>query len=482
MLDINERNITWYDMKGEVSDIARGASVPEARVAGTTSRLLDEARSSKFRLDNKRINVKGSRPFGEVVGWSTEKLAKYSEDQERDEHGRFGSGDGEVIKLPNSLHIPRAEMPQISKDNVPDYLNWLGERGVGNHLETVSADSLKPIQSVISARIAALMPSDAAQLQRPVITSKDSYILDGHHRWYRALNENKPVNVIRVDAPMKSLLGMTREYPKAQYRTIAESVARVRAMSPKMVKLDGAIIECLDIGDLEDIERAGLEKEFNPDQPRDDHGRFATSGGASGEKPFHARLKERMVEAATAKTEIDTQAVGIDFGSETIAVPLKSWNRASEKVEREYGGNPERITDLARNTILAQPGTEHQVLGSLLEKYPSAVVKIHTADDNPLGYAGILVKVPTNSDGGAEVQIVSPMTVYAKEAPAVAKQMLGESVWHSFNVRSDLPPPGLGHKYYETWRTASPTSPEFQRIPSECREYYGAFHAAERRQ
>jgi hypothetical protein len=124
-----------------------------------------------------------------------------------------------TVTLKNSLRIPRSKMPQISKANLKDYIGWLGKQGIATKEETVNPESLKPIQKTVNKDVAMMLPPDVNIPDRPMIISKDSYILDGHHRYFRALMDHLPMNAVRVDSNMTDLLEKTKQYPNVEYRT-----------------------------------------------------------------------------------------------------------------------------------------------------------------------------------------------------------------------------------------------------------------------
>ena len=132
----------------------------------------------------------------------------------------FGQWVEKQVQLAHSLNIPRHELPQIRSFNVPDYLNWLhSEHHVISHKETVEASHLKPLQAAIETdRVHAMNPGQSAE--KPMVVSKDNYILDGHHRWYQAQLTGEKLNVIRVNVGMKDLLRITKGYPKVEYHKL----------------------------------------------------------------------------------------------------------------------------------------------------------------------------------------------------------------------------------------------------------------------
>jgi predicted ABC-type ATPase len=160
-------------------------------------------------------------------------IVAFDPSEARDESGKWTTGGnaqpGEpptTVHLKDSLNIPREDMPQIPKERIQDYLSWLKDQGINSREETVQPKDLKPIQSTVDSRIAASLPGDVNIPGRPMIISKDSYILDGHHRWYKALTDGKSLNCLRLDVDMQRLLDVTRNYPKVEYHTVAQSMAK----------------------------------------------------------------------------------------------------------------------------------------------------------------------------------------------------------------------------------------------------------------
>jgi predicted ABC-type ATPase len=115
----------------------------------------------------------------------------------------------ERIELPHSKGIPRKDMPQILREDRPALLKQLTEAGYKVSEEKVKASELMPTQSdLIKGKvIGAKERLDAGKWDRPIIVSKDGYILDGHHIWAAQLARNDAdMDVTRVDASIGDLL------------------------------------------------------------------------------------------------------------------------------------------------------------------------------------------------------------------------------------------------------------------------------------
>jgi len=91
--------------------------------------------------------------------------------------------------------IPRADMPQIKSTLREEFLVWSGL----DYSREAMFD-LSPSQGEMSEdNILALM-GKPEQLEKPLLVSRDGYVLDGHHRWAACSRLGQPVNCIVIDA------------------------------------------------------------------------------------------------------------------------------------------------------------------------------------------------------------------------------------------------------------------------------------------
>jgi len=195
-------------------------------------------------------------------------------------------------------------------------------------------------------------------------------------------------------------------------------------------------------------------------------------------EPSDAQIQKALdslySKAESAKEHIDSVASSIareaDHGSiVVIKTPLKGKTRAFEKVKNEYGGDVSRLTDVARNTILADETAFNKVI-VLLDK-EGATIKVVGPGADPMGYTGINAKLPTKSGLKGEIQVNSAKMIYAKEPPAIAKSILGEEKWNEIAAKTQLPG-GQGHKLYEEYRSTPAGDPKRSLLENESREYY----------
>lgn len=123
--------------------------------------------------------------------------------------------------VPNADHfdIPRNEMPQIKPRYVQQYLSFLSKNKVRFQNEKTFSKNLKPTQNEFNPdRI-----KRAMQYHDPayrIMISEDNYVLDGHHRWLAAYNEDNEckVNTIKIYMKILPLIELTKKFEHVTYK------------------------------------------------------------------------------------------------------------------------------------------------------------------------------------------------------------------------------------------------------------------------
>lgn len=113
-----------------------------------------------------------------------------------------------------TLGVPRAQMPQIKAEHRGAMVNFLNARGITHEQVEIPSDQLKPTQAEFSMN----KVDQAIDYQggdRSILVSSDGHVLDGHHQWMAALEADRPVKAIRLNAPIAQLLDTVREFPSA---------------------------------------------------------------------------------------------------------------------------------------------------------------------------------------------------------------------------------------------------------------------------
>ncbi|WP_020160579.1 hypothetical protein [Methylobacter marinus] len=175
--------------------------------------------------------------------------------------------------------------------------------------------------------------------------------------------------------------------------------------------------------------------------------------------------------APAAKKEIDSMAdeIAEKFNGKVAKAPLKSRERAIEKIMNDYDGDATRIKDLARNTIIVSPDKMDVVVNELVNR--GANVKVINGETDPLGYSGVNSTIKTQAGIVGEVQVNTPAMIYAKESETMARALLGDEIYNSVATKTGIAG-GQGHKFYEQWRTLADGDPMRPIIESQSKAYY----------
>jgi hypothetical protein len=130
----------------------------------------------------------------------------------------------DIVKLNNSLNISRDVLPQIDKDQLENYLEYLESKHIPFEIEFQPIASLNSAQSHIDTdKVKAIMKNEDS-LDTPIIVSKDDYILDGHHRALAAFNLDKQseIPVVKVDLALDKLIDISNEFNGSYNQSINE--------------------------------------------------------------------------------------------------------------------------------------------------------------------------------------------------------------------------------------------------------------------
>lgn len=126
----------------------------------------------------------------------------------------LGDGWAAFSSESGTAGVPRAAMPQIKAEHRGAMVNFMNARGVQHREETVPAASLKPTQAEFSReKVARAKTFEGGG--RSILVSADNHVLDGHHQWMAARDKGEDVKVIRLDAPIRDLVGLAHDFPSS---------------------------------------------------------------------------------------------------------------------------------------------------------------------------------------------------------------------------------------------------------------------------
>jgi hypothetical protein len=124
-----------------------------------------------------------------------------------------------------TMGIPRKEMPQINSTDLSDFIKFLKKNGINTTKKIVDPNTLKATQGQFDkSKIKDMLDKvDSGELDdKPIVISKDNYVMDGHHRWLAFTNLNRDMQVFQVNLNAKELLQKMSEYPKTFNKNLYE--------------------------------------------------------------------------------------------------------------------------------------------------------------------------------------------------------------------------------------------------------------------
>lgn len=136
------------------------------------------------------------------------RVAAYAKEKADSDWSEFSPESG-------TLNVPRADMPQIKSEHRGALTNFLNARGISHQQEEVDAGTLKPTQREFS-QTKVQQARDYVGGERSILVSADNHVLDGHHQWLAKKDSGQAVKVIRLNAPIKSLMVAAKEFPSVQ--------------------------------------------------------------------------------------------------------------------------------------------------------------------------------------------------------------------------------------------------------------------------
>ena len=202
-----------------------------------------------------------------------------------------------------SKGIPRVQMPQLTKEQTKEFLKHLEKEGYKVKRGKEDAANLRATQDELNgAKVAATidkMRKDPDVRRRRMVISSDDYILDGHHHWAADIGIDAADNVLRDDKRVR--------------------IARVNIPIIKLLK------EAEKFTGGKGHKPASEAKEFDPNEPRDDQGRWTDGGGSDGAPaagaPYSSTVPSpdkgagdvKAIYRPTAQTKSDFTHHGVDI-------------------------------------------------------------------------------------------------------------------------------------------------------------------------
>lgn len=129
----------------------------------------------------------------------------------------------EDLMVPNEkdgMGKMRHAMPQLTKFD--DFMADLTKAGIDTEVRTLGPRKLTPTQGNFNEEKVDKLIANGWWNEKPIISSKDDYVIDGHHRWLAAAKLGKDVKSRVVDLDATALLAFLKDKPYVENKKISE--------------------------------------------------------------------------------------------------------------------------------------------------------------------------------------------------------------------------------------------------------------------
>lgn len=258
------------------------------------------------------------------------------------------------------------------------------------------------------------------------------------------------------------------EHSQAQKEILLRRGQRYKVVGIK--ELDGRI--CVEVELIDKADRSSAQAPRSQEQAQ------------AIQKRWDERSASRLIaKSEEIKDEVQAFAVSVatEFGGRVTPVNLKTRASIIRKLSTaEVNHDAREIKDAVRTTIIVDADKVDGVRSYFKQIKSSGgnVQRIKVQAGRVfLGYTGTIVNINGANGLTAEIQVNTPKMIYAKEPPEDAKRIIGEALWRKIRRETGLPG-GLGHKYYEQYRSLTyeqQRSELGREIARKSEEYYSHF-------
>lgn len=139
-------------------------------------------------------------------------VQKFDPQQPRGADGRWVLWK-QSLPLAGSLNISRKDMPQLPWKRYEAFKEFARSRNVNVRDDVEIASRLKPTQNEYNPHKMRFTERD--KLKKPLIVSRDNYVLDGTHRmlWFQKHTPAADVPVVRIDLRAHEALALMHDFP-----------------------------------------------------------------------------------------------------------------------------------------------------------------------------------------------------------------------------------------------------------------------------
>ena len=133
-----------------------------------------------------------------------------------------------VIDMPTPKEtqgILRSKMPQIATKDYEAYMAYMRKVGINAKKTKLKVSKLKALQKQFSTDgIIRSMSKGSEKNSKPILVSRDGFVVDGNHRWLAARNTKQTdIDALQFDATKDEVMAATLAFPKVTFKKHGQS-------------------------------------------------------------------------------------------------------------------------------------------------------------------------------------------------------------------------------------------------------------------
>ena len=127
--------------------------------------------------------------------------------------------------------IPRHLLPQIPSHKLREFVDHLADHNVKAGVAALPIVKLKPVQLHVNRKKVEQLKQQSDIIKRPLIVTRDGFIVDGHHRWL-AMRENDVVKApcLVCFCSLKEILEMAHDFDHSYVKSVHEVTTYSRSV------------------------------------------------------------------------------------------------------------------------------------------------------------------------------------------------------------------------------------------------------------
>lgn len=125
-----------------------------------------------------------------------------------------------VPNIEDGIGKLRHTMPQLS--DFDSFMKDLADNKISMTTKPLTSTSLTPTQRNFNEEKVDSLVKSGTWDTKPIITSKDKYVIDGHHRWLAAVKLGKKIPSRVVDMTCEDLLDFLKNKSYVETKTLRE--------------------------------------------------------------------------------------------------------------------------------------------------------------------------------------------------------------------------------------------------------------------